>query len=172
MSQALSQCLAMEGSHFPLGLTMFAFNLPHGMTYMAKRNGKVRMSGGLKAKLAATIRQNRRETVYKMLLRRQDSVLCFVCTRLVEEAKASLELVIPLAHGGTDDMDNLSISHTLCNQLRGDLLVDSDEFMALRTALIADPKYNPIWAAKAAKLERESRRALAANTLINQPTQN
>lgn len=137
---------------------------------MAKRNGKVRISGGLKARLASTVRQNRRDTVYKMLLRRQDVVPCFVCTRHVEEHKASLEHVIPLAHGGTDEMDNLSISHGLCNQLRGDLLADSDEFMALRAALIADPKYNPIWAEKAAKLEQESRRALAANTPINKPT--
>jgi ribosomal protein L39E len=137
---------------------------------MAKRNGKVRMSGGLKARLASTVRQNRRETVYKMLLRRQDCVPCFVCTRHVEEHKASLEHVIPLAHGGTDDMENLSISHTLCNQFRGDLLADSDEFMALRAALIADQKFNPIWAAKSSKLEREGRRASAANTHINQTT--
>mgnify|MGYP003514681843 FL=1 len=137
---------------------------------MAKRNGKTRMSGGLKARLASSVRQNRRETVYKMLRRRQDCVPCFVHTPHVEEDKASLEHVIPLAHGGTDEMDNLSISHALCNQLRGDLLADSDEFMALRAALIADPKYNPIWAAKAAKLERESRRALADNTPLIQPT--
>jgi hypothetical protein len=139
---------------------------------MAKRNGKVRMSGGLKARLATTVRQGRRETVYKMLMRRQGSVPCFVCTRHVDEEKASLEHVIPLAHGGTDDMDNLSISHALCNQLRGDLLAESDEFMALRAALIADPKYNPINASRSAKLERESRRALAANTPINQATPN
>lgn len=139
---------------------------------MAKRNGKVRMSGGLKARLAGNVRQNRRETVYKMLLRRQGSVPCFVCTRHVDEEMASLEHVVPLAHGGTDEMDNLSISHALCNQLRGDLLTDSDAFMALRAALIADPKYNPMKALRSAKLERDGRRALAANAPINDQTTN
>lgn len=82
------------------------------------------LSGGQKARLATAIRQNRRDTVYKMLSKKHDgSVPCFVCGRHVKEKSATLEHIIPISLGGTDDMDNLAISHNMCNMRRGNGVV-------------------------------------------------
>jgi len=78
------------------------------------------LSGGQKARLATAIRQNRRDTVYKMLAKKHDgSVPCFVCGRHVQARHATLEHILPVSLGGTDDMSNLAISHNMCNLRRG-----------------------------------------------------
>lgn len=80
----------------------------------------IRMSPALRNKLAAGIRKGRRETIYKMLAKRHGGhVPCFVCGAHVPEADATLEHIKPLSKGGTDNMDNLSISHSRCNHMRG-----------------------------------------------------
>jgi hypothetical protein len=61
----------------------------------------------------------RRETVYKFMKKKYGEVPCYVCSRHVKEKNATLEHIIPLSKGGTDEMDNLSISHFQCNQARG-----------------------------------------------------
>ena len=78
------------------------------------------MSPGLAARLEAGMRAKRRETLYRMLGRRNGGVVpCFVCGRHVEARVATLEHIVPLSKGGTDEMENLSISHHRCNQARG-----------------------------------------------------
>lgn len=78
------------------------------------------LSGAMQAKLAGSVRQGRRSTVYKMLSKQHDgTVPCFVCGKHVKEPHATLEHITPLSKGGTDDMDNLSISHNVCNNRRG-----------------------------------------------------
>ena len=80
----------------------------------------VRLSGGYRARLAASIRSGRRRTIYRMLKKKHDgTVPCFVCGRHVKEKNATLEHIIPVSKGGTDDMENLAISHYQCNQRRG-----------------------------------------------------
>ena len=59
--------------------------------------------------LAKNRRQNRRKTIYKMTMKREGSVPCFVCHEHVELKDMSLEHIIPRSKGGSDDMDNLSI---------------------------------------------------------------
>ncbi len=64
--------------------------------------------------------KQRRDTLYKMLFKKHDGhVHCFVCGKHVKEKSATVEHVLPLSKGGTDDMDNLSISHNFCNMKRG-----------------------------------------------------
>lgn len=85
---------------------------------MAKK--KLRISGALKARLAQSVRASRRETIYKMLQKKNDgSVPCFVCGKHVKQRSATLEHILPVSKGGTDDMENLSISHYQCNVMRG-----------------------------------------------------
>lgn len=61
----------------------------------------------------------RRETLYKFIGKKNNgTVPCFVCGKHVREKNATLEHIVPLSKGGTDDMDNLSISHYNCNQAR------------------------------------------------------
>lgn len=66
------------------------------------------------------VRQSRRETIYKMTAKRNaGTVPCFVCGNHVKRQHATLEHIIPLSKGGTDDMENLAISHNTCNNRRG-----------------------------------------------------
>lgn len=77
----------------------------------------------MKKRLHCAVMQGRRDTVYKMISKRNDgTVPCFVCGRHVKENHASLEHKLPLSHGGTDDFDNLAISHNMCNLRRGNNL--------------------------------------------------
>lgn len=79
-----------------------------------------RPSKALRARLAGAVRAGRRDTIYKMLAKKHDgTVPCFVCGRHVRPKNATLEHIVATSKGGTDDMDNLSISHYQCNQRRG-----------------------------------------------------
>ena len=88
---------------------------------MVKMGKKKRsMSSSLRNQLEASVRKQRRETIWKMTLKRDGEVRCFVCGGLITEYKyATLEHIIPSSKGGTDDMDNLSLSHKKCNERRG-----------------------------------------------------
>ena len=78
-----------------------------------------RLYGAEAAKHAQRIRGSRRETLYKMISKRSGGVVaCFVCGRHVPPNRATLEHVVPRRDGGTDDMDNLAISHGWCNSNR------------------------------------------------------
>lgn len=80
---------------------------------------KVYVSGALKARLAGAVRKGRRETIYKMLSRRHDGVVpCFCCGKHVVPEESTLEHILELSKGGTDEMGNLSISHEICNKER------------------------------------------------------
>lgn len=66
----------------------------------------------VKKQLLATIRQSRRNTLYRITAKRNDGcVACFVCGKHVKPQHATLEHKTPLSKGGTDDMGNLAISH-------------------------------------------------------------
>jgi 5-methylcytosine-specific restriction endonuclease McrA len=80
---------------------------------------KLRISPNLKKRLNTTIIQSRRDTLYRMLAKHNDGkVPCFVCGRHVNYRLATVEHIVPKSQGGTDDMDNLSISHGFCNNRR------------------------------------------------------
>ncbi len=80
----------------------------------------MKIRGYTKKILEAQVRKTRRETVYKMICRRNDGQCpCYVCGRHVKERHATLEHIVPISKGGTDDMGNLSISHNACNARRG-----------------------------------------------------
>lgn len=79
-----------------------------------------KISNALRQRLKGHTRQGRRETIYRMLLKKNyGRVPCFVCGHHVEKKDATLEHIQPRSKGGMDDMGNLSISHRLCNQARG-----------------------------------------------------
>jgi len=84
----------------------------------------------------------RRETIYKFLQKRHQGIVpCYVCGKHVKEGNATLEHIIPLSLGGSDEMDNLSISHYQCNQARGnDSNFSWNKFKAndIKQACVAD----------------------------------
>lgn len=67
------------------------------------------------------IRQQRRDTLFAMATKKGKQCLCFVCKKPVDKSQATLEHILPLSKGGTDEMSNLAISHKLCNNRRGNV---------------------------------------------------
>lgn len=81
-----------------------------------KHKARAQINSMLRRRILAS----RRETLYKMLSKKHDGkVPCFVCGGHVPKSIATLEHIKPLSKGGTDEMNNLSISHFACNQRRG-----------------------------------------------------
>lgn len=80
----------------------------------------MRISKSMKGRLHTAVMQGRRETIYKMIAKKNEGIVpCFVCGKHVKNRNATLEHIIPKSKGGSDDMQNLSISHYQCNQRRG-----------------------------------------------------
>lgn len=83
---------------------------------MATKRKRTKLSG----RRLTAVRQQRRETIYRMEKKRHyGKVPCFCCGAHVELCDATLEHRVPLSKGGTDDMNNLAISHGACNHARG-----------------------------------------------------
>lgn len=60
-----------------------------------------------------------RDKIYKTVARQLHGVVpCWVCGEHVLPAAATLEHILPLSEGGNSHMDNLAISHDLCNNQR------------------------------------------------------
>lgn len=79
-----------------------------------------RISVNLRKRLDRSVLQRRRETVYRMLYKKNaGKVPCFVCGKHVPKDKATAEHILPRSRGGTDGISNLSISHHACNVARG-----------------------------------------------------
>lgn len=88
-----------------------------------KSTRKIRMSKALEGRLLSSVRQGRRETIFKIIGKKNNGIVpCYVCGEHVKKEQATLEHIIPLSLDGTDDMDNLWISHEKCNRRRGNNL--------------------------------------------------
>ncbi len=60
-----------------------------------------------------------RDKIYKTVARQlHGTVPCWVCGQPVLPVDATLEHIRPLSEGGNSHLDNLAISHALCNQRR------------------------------------------------------
>ena|ERR1700675_962602 len=80
---------------------------------------QLKHSGTVRGRLRHGVIRERRETIYRMLEKRNmGKVPCFVCGQHVERKDATLEHILERRNGGTDKMENLSISHKYCNQNR------------------------------------------------------
>jgi 5-methylcytosine-specific restriction endonuclease McrA len=65
-----------------------------------------------------------RDKIYKTVARQlHGSVPCWVCGEHVAPADATLEHIKPLSQGGNSHLENLAISHALCNRTRHPPLV-------------------------------------------------
>jgi len=92
--------------------------------WVAAVNAKRKRGVGkhLKGMLKANVMAQRRQTIYRMIAKRNSGVVpCFVCLTHVPKNLATLEHILPLSKGGTNEMANLSISHAKCNHARGNL---------------------------------------------------
>jgi 5-methylcytosine-specific restriction endonuclease McrA len=60
-----------------------------------------------------------RDKIYKTVARQMHGVVpCWVCGKHVLPAAATLEHIKPLSEGGSSHLENLAISHDVCNNQR------------------------------------------------------
>ena len=60
-----------------------------------------------------------RDKIYKTVARQLHGLVpCWVCGEHVLPAAATLEHILPLSEGGNSHLENLAISHDLCNNQR------------------------------------------------------
>ena len=60
-----------------------------------------------------------RDKIYKTVARQLHGVVpCWVCGLPVAPADATLEHIKPLSEGGNSHLENLAISHAVCNYAR------------------------------------------------------
>lgn len=75
--------------------------------------------------MAATKRLSgsRSQAVAKVLYAR-DPWICHLCRKPVAEADLSLDHVIPVNHGGSNELSNAAIAHFKCNVSRQDRSIE------------------------------------------------
>ncbi len=60
-----------------------------------------------------------RDKIYKTVARQLHGIVpCWVCGQPVAQADATLEHIKPLSEGGNSHLENLAISHAVCNRTR------------------------------------------------------
>ena len=60
-----------------------------------------------------------RTKIYNTVARQLHGIVpCWVCGEPVDPDRATLEHIQPLSEGGSSHIDNLAISHDVCNQRR------------------------------------------------------
>lgn len=63
--------------------------------------------------------KNLRNLIAQQELGRYGVLACYCCGQTVSKSMATIEHIIPQSLGGSTVMDNLALSHEVCNQQRG-----------------------------------------------------
>jgi 5-methylcytosine-specific restriction endonuclease McrA len=63
------------------------------------------------------------EVDYNEILER-DNYICHICDGYVDPSQLQFDHVIPLDRGGEHTMDNVKVAHALCNQMKGNRLLE------------------------------------------------
>ena len=72
----------------------------------------------------AAIRANPVSRVDLDYVATRDQMRCHICGLSVEPADLHFDHVIPIAHGGAHSVDNLAVSHAVCNRRKGARTLD------------------------------------------------
>lgn len=70
----------------------------------------------------------------------QKSDVCIYCGKPIEDEDFTLEHLVPLSRGGTNDISNLYPAHKRCNKMKGNML--QSEFNSCVTDIVCNNIYN------------------------------
>lgn len=73
-----------------------------------------------KHRRAERLRKARREPIDRKAIFERDDWLCGICGKPVETGDATLDHIVPISLGGSDEPSNVRLAHSLCNSRRGD----------------------------------------------------
>ena len=60
---------------------------------------------------------------------------CYLCEEKIDRADCEVDHVLPRAHGGKDDWDNLRPAHWYCNQAKADMMPDNPHLKSVIAAI-------------------------------------
>ena len=64
----------------------------------------------------------RKKTVTALIKR--DGTVCYLCDEHILRKHMTIDHVIPLCKGGTNEMDNFRLTHSSCNSEKGNMMLD------------------------------------------------
>lgn len=67
---------------------------------------------------------SRRKRNKKVRLLAQQDGLCWLCGMRLSVDASTIDHLIPVAHGGSNNWSNYRLAHWMCNQIRGDVPAD------------------------------------------------
>lgn len=59
------------------------------------------------------------QAVYEENIKKYGTLTCYLCNKAIEFRQDSLDHIVPLSKGGTNNRDNLAIAHRGCNSRKG-----------------------------------------------------
>ena len=64
------------------------------------------------------------QNLYEENIKEYGTLTCYLCEKQIEFGQDSIDHILPIAKGGTNDMKNLSIAHKSCNFSKGTKLLE------------------------------------------------
>lgn len=80
---------------------------------------QARCCGPCRETMNALRREMRTGPMFRQIIGDRDKWTCGICREVVEPAEASIDHVVSLTRGGTNDLANLQIAHLSCNFIKG-----------------------------------------------------
>lgn len=77
-------------------------------------------------------------TEIKEFLWKRDGNICYICGQELSLHASTIDHVIPLSKGGTDDMTNYRLVHNECNLLKGNETIEQKSCSTLNTKVVQE----------------------------------
>ncbi len=88
--------------------------------------------------------------------------VCPLCGEAIQDNDVSIDHIIPLSRGGTNDLDNLRPTHAICNRMKNNYT--DDEFFGKVSSVACNYIYNSPTSQMATKLIRSMVRGIIYNS--------
>lgn len=69
-------------------------------------------------------------SVNRDLLKKTSPHVCGLCGHRIKERDLTVDHIIPLSRGGTNEISNLRLVHSSCNQIKGNFLDEEMSWLA------------------------------------------